>query len=950
MKRSWIIGGLLSGVGALALVSVDPEAPPAGNPVYSEALVVLDRLQDAGEPVGRIPMEWAAPTIARAGLREWVQTLPLKEDVKVRVLASIDARNLVDELIPFALFLKEVYGRAGSEPINGFDAWARVNVTPGPGLEHDNFRFEAPAPAASTPTGFLTPERIAGLVTLYDAAWLSTSRPGDDLGERLHCTADGPDIPPDQLAARVDATRPILRGLFAEAAAQMEPGDIRTAAEKITTDDVRQSAIAATLLQFVDGEVCKHYRVFARRLATERAVRSLLDSGIDHPADPAMWTWLHYEDQRHLAVQIIVDGLQGRLVRALANPTGLDPYLAGLLAAETAAKALPKPTPSAVRAADVHEDYLPDFAVRGGHPTPYLEHLLSTVQPGIALQGISTTPTISVRNLPIVKTGAPVAGEGATGIPNFHFVDRSTGEGGRAWYFYGNDAVQLPALARAAGMKTLFERLERLDTMSCGAQYDERAGYSFDAFLNLAIGERKRDFGEAMCADDLNVRARNEVELRGLRSALLEREAVLSTPHHVWEVWDAWNQRNERVHAHALAERIAALSVEAMPDLLQWYDPWPDHFAHGKGPLSDEIVSSTGELARLDHWLGLVDAAYSTAGVRDRTLFGMAGDHGLTSVHWFVRPETEVLDGMGRDGIRLKVTKISSDEGEGPRLTDPLHPPSMRGWDVIVASTAGGNYMMDWFVDQGANWSRQPVLSELRALKVQSGQTIDVVDQIVRRLGASLDYLVVREGPCDPTQAHVYLEGDRDGRRVVAHITRVGDRISYVTDPAADLLDVRTHSPWGAMPQSTEACTGVSASPNPSDWCAESEWRSKNWATSRPDAVAQLAHLYDTDRAGTVNLFPRDGIGYNTVVPGRHAGESYAEKDAFVGVWGAPVDENAGQVSVAVNGAMPEAIYAWITGQEPVSGKDGWGYEPVLDQVLRKQAPPQNHAQEESER
>lgn len=932
MNRRHLAIGALFGVVGIALLSVDAKAPPVGNPVYSEALVVLDRLKDASEPVGRIPMEWAAPTIARAGLREWVQALPLEDDVKGRVVASIDAKNLVDELIPFTLFLKEIYGR--SAPENGFDAWARANVAPGPGVEHDTFQFVPATPAASAPTGFLTKERIADLVRLYDAAWLSTSRPGDDLGSRLQCTADGPNVTPAVLAARVDATRPILRDLFAQAAFQMEPGDMKAAADRITHDEVSQRAIAATLLQFVDGEVCKHYHIFARRLAMERAVRAMLDEGIDHPTDPAMWAWLHYQDQRHFGVQIVVDGLQGRLVRALANPTGLDPYLNHVLREEQAER--PKPTPSAVRAPGVHGAYLADFAVRGGHPLPFLERLLSVVQPGIALQGISTTPTISVRNLPIVQTGAPVAGDGSTGIPNFHFVDRGTGDGGRAWYFYGNDALQLPVLARATGMKTLFQRLEQLDTMSCGTQYDERAGYSFDAFLNLAIGEHTRDFGEALCVDELNVRARSEIELRKLRTALLAREAVLSTPHHFWEIWDGWNQRNERIHAHELSAQIAALSVAAMPDLLQWYDPWPDHFAHGKGPLSDEIVSPTGELARLDHWIGLVDAAYTTAGVHERTLFGMAGDHGLTPVHWFVRPEIEVFDGLAKDGIRLKVTKISSDEGEGPRLTDPLHPPSMRGWDVIVASTAGGNYMMDWFVDQGPNWTRQPVLSELRALTVQSGQTLDVVDQIVARLGASLDYLAVREGPCDPTQAHVYLEGDRDGQRIVAHITRVGDRISYVTDPGADLLDLRTHSPWGAMPQSTEACTGVSASPNSSDWCTESEWRAKNWATTRPDAVAQLAHLYDTDRAGTVNLFPKDGIGYNTVVPGRHAGESYAEKDAFVGVWGAPVDEAAMQVSVAVNGAMPEAIYAWITGVEPVLGEDGWGYEPVLDGVLRR--------------
>lgn len=938
-RRGQILGGIGLTTLIWAVFSVDPISGPVNNAVYSEAQVVLDRLHATSEPVGRIPMEWAAPTIARAGLRAWVQSLPLKTEVRERVLASIDAKNLVDELIPFLLFMKETYARTGLKDTedSNFAVWARTNLQPGPGLEHDNFQFVPPATPASGSANadFLTPERIARLVELYDAAWLSSPRPGQDLGDRLMCTADGPNIPDSALAVRVDATLPVLKTLFEEAAVQLPEGDMRAAAVAITQDEARQRAISASLLQFVDGEVCKHYRIFALKLTTTRAVQAMLDAGIDQPEQPDLWTWLHYQDTRHLGVQIVVDGLQGRLVRALANPTGLDPYLRWAMEN----RAPVKPTPSALQTPPVHEAYLRDFVTRGGHPLPFFERLLSTVQPGIALQGVSTTPTISVRNLPIVQTGAPVAGAGGTGIPNFHFVDRASsasGEAqGRAYYFYGNDALLLPTLARNQGMKTLFQRLESYNTMSCGAQYDERAGFSFDAFLNLAIGESMRDFGESLCIAELNQRAENERTLGELRAALLEREAVLTAAHHPWELWDLWNQRNARVHAHALAKQIAELAPDAMPDLLQWYDPWPDHFAHGKGPLSDEIVSPTGELARLSFWLEKADGAYEAAGVKPRTLFGMAGDHGLTPVHWYVRPEVEVLDGLARDGVRLKVTKISSDEGEGPKLTDPLKPPSMRGWDVVVASTAGGNYMMDWFVDQGANWGRQPVLSELRALKLQSGQTLDVVDQTVRRLGASLDYLAVREGPCDAEQAHVYLEGERDGARVVVHLTRVGDRIRYQQGAAgtSDLLDLRGRSPWGAMPQSAEPCVAASISEDPAAWCDEATWRSKNWTNARPDAVVQLAHLYDTDRAGTINLFPKDGVGYNTLVPGRHAGESYAEKDAFVGVWGAPVDPNAPQVAVAVNGAMPMAIWAWITGQNPVEGQDGWGYDPVLNVV-----------------
>ena len=97
--------------------------------------------------------------------------------------------------------------------------------------------------------------------------------------------------------------------------------------------------------------------------------------------------------------------------------------------------------------------------------------------------------------------------------------------------------------------------------------------------------------------------------------------------------------------------------------------------------------------------------------------------------------------------------------------------------------------------------------------------------------------------------------------------------------------------------------------------------------------MVQLSHLYDLDIAGTVNLFPKEGIGYNTIVPGRHAGEFFHEKDAFVGIWGAPVERKVARS--AVNGAVPEAVYEYLTGAEVVEGQDGWGYPPLAAPVER---------------
>src|SRR5207247_1977463 len=52
------------------------------------------------------------------------------------------------------------------------------------------------------------------------------------------------------------------------------------------------------------------------------------------------------------------------------------------------------------------------------------------------------------------------------------------------------------------------------------------------------------------------------------------------------------------------ARYLADHDDEGLPDYLLWYNPWPDHFAHGKGPYSDEIIGRSGEYDRLDHYFG----------------------------------------------------------------------------------------------------------------------------------------------------------------------------------------------------------------------------------------------------------------------------------------------------------------------------------------------------------
>jgi hypothetical protein len=537
-------------------------------------------------------------------------------------------------------------------------------------------------------------------------------------------------------------------------------------------------------------------------------------------------------------------------------------------------------------------------------------------------------------------------------VPNFHFVDRTYVKNGalvgRPYYFYGNDALQLGRLTREAGMRSLFDRLRTYSSMGCAVQYDDVAHYSIDAFLNLGLGEKLRDFAEVLCVSELESRARNEVELRKLRSALLKERNELTRKLAWYQFYARSGQSDLRALARRRIARIAALEPEALPELLVYYIPWPDHFAHFTGPFADEIIAPSGELARLDYWLGRIRDAYDAGGVADRLLIGLAGDHGLTPVFHLLNPEVEVFDALRAEGIDFRVEKISSDEGEGPKLNHPIDPPSMRGIDVVVASTAGGNYMLDLFSDQGPGWAEQPLGADLVALSplASSGDPaaprVDIIEEIYTRLRETLDYMVVREEPCGVDGGQVHLVGEREGQRADAWITRRHGRIHY-DYVGGDLLGIDRLSPYRVLSWADRAahsklrqrCVEDAREDDPATWCDEIDWRELSSYTERPDSVVQLAHLYDHPRAGTINLFPRAGVGYNSLVPGRHAGETFHEKDAFVGLFGAPLAGPRGRqrLRTAVIGSVPIAIYEYLTATAVTPGTDGWGY-PSLRSTL----------------
>jgi hypothetical protein len=103
--------------------------------------------------------------------------------------------------------------------------------------------------------------------------------------------------------------------------------------------------------------------------------------------------------------------------------------------------------------------------------------------------------------------------------------------------------------------------------------------------------------------------------------------------------------------------------------------------------------------------------------------------------------------------------------------------------------------------------------------------------------------------------------------------------------------------------------------------------------------IHQFAHLYDSNRAGTINVFPLRHVGMNSGVPGRHAGEAFGEKNGTQLYWGAGLQRS--RIQTARNGSLPVTLYHWLVGDEVfyapdpklgVSPADQLGYRSLLDE------------------
>lgn len=957
-------------ISSSSVLAVDISTAPIIGGVFNSTQVMKNQIMSTMSYSTRFGRDAALFTIAGVTLDAYILTLPLDVKTKARVIAQLSDPSYA---VPLGYFLYGYYDRyTGLEPGDVFKGYlnTRYDQQALKGFEHSLFHLSEPERAvkgestgdvdsdASHHQGLkVDDEFIASMVTVYDAlVQIGQWQNSNTLPESYtYLTNSADDL------TIINTIQPIVVDLLAQSASGMDEGDMKAAVKAVLQDaqpensnkvNNKAQALTITLIDFVRLNVLKAYRQFVYQQEREEALNDWMQTTFDDNPNE-LRRFLDSQQQRRFAVQVTVDGLQQGLLEGLVDPS--KPFIRQAYQAHQQ-RSDRKPNQNATVEPEHQQQVrfmqiLAEQTYKDPHYLPFFKRLYAEHRDSIVKVGVSSTPTISVRNLPIIKTGAKVSGVQGTGIPNFHFVDR---EKDRTYYFFGNDALQLDRLMADNQVQTMFDRLDYLKTLNCNAQYDWNAHTTYDGLVNLGLGESQRDYGEKRCVRELRERSVVEVELRQLRAALLtDIESYQSI-----SVFDFYTKLTMKWKVEQRIKQLALLDGKGMPDFTLIYNPWPDHFAHFTGPFSDEVIMPTGELNRLDFWLTEVEKTYRSAGIYDRTLWGMAGDHGLTPVFYALNPEKVVFEALEKDlGYELHVKKISSDEGEGPKFTNALNYPSSKQQDVIVASTAGGNFMLDFF-NAKAGWAEQPIYQELtqwQASNTPRGESIDIVDEVAQRLSETLDYMVIREKPCDVNQCKVRMVATRNGQRVDEFITRVKDKLFYHTQGDAlastqpqsqtvglQLLGIQQLNPYLPTPSEAEfeqysklvdLCVYRAKEADRSTWCNKQQWRELTRFTVRPDSVNQLAAIYEESRAGTINLFPKAGIGFNTKVPGRHAGEDYLEKDAFLGFWGAPIGKSSTQLTIEENGSLAPTLFEYLTGETVIAGEDGWGFPSLLNKL-----------------
>ena len=916
--------------------------------------------------------------IEQEAVKLFVKSCDLPPETEKRLLEMVSGEDFSEVTVPFVFYLYELYGApATTEAVATTDlAYAEETIEPGPQAGNDRSGLSELVQRSRD-----VRKHVERALQLFDALFLQVKPGAAEKGLPLRERYD--DAAYQRITEIVrEAADDFLASADDAVGQGIEDNQYRQMLEQLVNDEERLTVFVEFFTDYIRQLSDSWFQSFVQREQRKDDRAAWVQDCINGNRYYAIADYARSRSERKLVVHVVVDGLQGKLLEGLiqlssGNRQGSAArYVTELVDLHQSERMDPSRYDSKMPFG-LGKDVI-ELVEKALDRPDYLENLKKYVfapEAPAVIVNVATvdTPSISVRNIPIVSSGHPVAGPFGTGIPNFSYIDRRSG---RDWYFWGSDVLYMRQIfgnregeipngekrSEGPGARTLFERLWRFNTVSSMASVDTGALEKIAAEVGMVVGEVKRNYPEKTMLLRLYRRARMEEELNERRRWLREHRDLSNSFLGALLV-DSITLKTFHEYARFLAEH----EDEGLPDYLLWYNPWPDHFAHFVGPYSDEIIGYQGEYDRLDFYLGKLIEIYQSVktmdgqSTYDRTLFGVVSDHGLIYTPRLVSTDKLLFEAMRDEDIDIRYHKLTADEGGLPliRRRDDVTP--LRGFDAVVGSTAGGSYIIDLFDineahGDGAAWQRHPGYHQMRRYRLLSGQTIDWIEQLKHHLRDTMDLALVREyGPSAEQRWPLEVESvvriitpDRGEARV----HRIGTtgaggsqtvRYRYEVLGEQDPLDlagsVRAYLIAPDGPSVEEVQAAIRRCVESPDGCDDRRWQELLSYTLRSDAVYQYSHLYDSDRAGTINIFPLRHVGMNSKVPGRHAGEAFGEKNGIQVYFGASLER--ARIQTARNGSLPVTLYHWLVGDErfyaldPKSGVSParqFGYRSLLDE------------------
>jgi hypothetical protein len=455
------------------------------------------------------PVRYVTRKVTQGALGVFLRTLPLEKEVRSRIIKSMNNKDFSNITVPFLLAMKSAYLASSKSRKNNFNNYI-LSLYPDknqlPGLEHSHFHYPVKKRDRKKEEASegIPKEVIAGAVKIFDTVFLKDGT--FKLGE-----------PPKRNLNMIGKIKNEIQSIIRQMKVNTEDPLVSEVLDNLVTDNDRLEAMSVTLVDFIGIFTFNHFKMFANRFTLEEKMQIKMQEMFDQDHGDKLWDWLEYElYQKKYGVQVIVDGLQGQLIEALVSGDQNHPFIQNVVKEHLNREQYkPKNISTYEPAGDEQMDFIiglanKSFNLKNLDYLNFFKELYTKHLNGVVKRGVSTTPTISVRNLPMIQTGAPVVSkDGGTGIPTFHYLDRKKEQ---AFYFWGNDAIMLDELTAKAGMKTLFERMPDKFTMNCMATYETGANWSINPLLNVALGEKIRDFGEIICLDELESRIKNRNE------------------------------------------------------------------------------------------------------------------------------------------------------------------------------------------------------------------------------------------------------------------------------------------------------------------------------------------------------------------------------------------------------------------------------------------------------